>query len=191
LEILDKRHRARPSEVGPKIGGLIEELPFIDRETESAKLKRFLENSSVGKGTLVLVSGEGGIGKTGFAREMTSFTKETMVSQALLFRNRHFPHLRRDTNERVGWGVASALLGVAFSVALRGIGEIYSVLFGIILVVACFLLTFFGDIKEMRKYGLLFSGGVLLVGLVISVLTVIIPAFIANGLTVYKFFRST
>jgi hypothetical protein len=52
-------------------------------------------------------------------------------------------------------------------------------------------LTFFGDIKEMRKYGLLFSGGVLLVGLVISVLTVIIPAFIANGLTVYKFFRST
>jgi len=53
----------------------VEELPFVDRENECARVKLLLRNASDGQGRLVFVSGEAGIGKTRFAHEMASFAK--------------------------------------------------------------------------------------------------------------------
>lgn len=74
MELLHKPNNI-PSDIKSKIGALAQELPFIDRENETARLKELLRQSSSGNGTLVFVSGEAGIGKTRFAREIATFAR--------------------------------------------------------------------------------------------------------------------
>ncbi len=57
------------------MAGISRELPFVDRDHELSLLKRLLDETSAGKGQVVFVAGEGGVGKTTLLRELGSYAK--------------------------------------------------------------------------------------------------------------------
>ena len=55
---------------GPAGLRLLERTPFIGRETERAELRRLLDQAARGQGSLVMIGGEPGVGKTRLADEL-------------------------------------------------------------------------------------------------------------------------
>jgi class 3 adenylate cyclase/tetratricopeptide (TPR) repeat protein len=49
---------------------LLERTPFVGRKVERAELRRFLDQAARGQGTLVMIGGEPGVGKTRLAEEL-------------------------------------------------------------------------------------------------------------------------
>lgn len=57
----------------PQPGGQLLEFPFLGRERELAALQTLLSQTMAGRGRVILVSGESGIGKSRLIREFLSF----------------------------------------------------------------------------------------------------------------------
>src|SRR3989449_3532348 len=53
--------------------------PFVGREEESARLRELLEEAMHGQGSLVLVGGEPGVGKTRLASELAVYASDRGV----------------------------------------------------------------------------------------------------------------
>ncbi|MFQ6090504.1 MAG: AAA family ATPase, partial [Candidatus Bipolaricaulia bacterium] len=51
--------------------------PFVGREEEFARLVQYLERARLGKGSVVLIAGEAGVGKTRLASEFTGYARRT------------------------------------------------------------------------------------------------------------------
>ncbi len=62
---------------------LDERTPFVGRESERAELRRLLEQAAGGQGSLVLISGEPGIGKTRLAEELMVEARERGLTALL------------------------------------------------------------------------------------------------------------
>jgi len=63
-----EEENALPDAAGASDGPLANQIPLIGREAEFAELKRALSDALAGRGSLVLIGGEPGIGKTHLAR---------------------------------------------------------------------------------------------------------------------------
>ena len=55
---------------------LLERTPFVGRESERAELRRLLDQAARGQGTLVMIGGEPGVGKTRLAEELTAEARQ-------------------------------------------------------------------------------------------------------------------
>ncbi len=59
--------------VGPV---LVERTPFVGREEERAELRRLLDQTAQGRGALVMIGGEPGVGKTRLAEELADEARQ-------------------------------------------------------------------------------------------------------------------
>ena len=55
---------------------LLERTPFVGREEERAELRRLLDRTAQGRGTLVMIGGEPGVGKTRLAEELAAEARQ-------------------------------------------------------------------------------------------------------------------
>jgi len=55
---------------------LLERTPFVGRESERAELRRCLDQAARGQGTLVMIGGEPGVGKTRLAEELAAEARQ-------------------------------------------------------------------------------------------------------------------
>jgi len=63
-------------EEAPAMPALVERTPFVGREAERADLRRCLDQASRGRGTLLIVGGEPGVGKTRLAEELAAEARQ-------------------------------------------------------------------------------------------------------------------
>ncbi|MCH8994897.1 MAG: AAA family ATPase, partial [Chloroflexi bacterium] len=69
FEVVWQEERA----VGPV---LVERTPFVGREEERAELRRLLDQTAQGRGALVMIGGEPGVGKTRLAEELADEARQ-------------------------------------------------------------------------------------------------------------------
>jgi len=63
----------RPSVAAPP---MVERTPFVGRDAERAELRRFLEQAAGGHGSLAMIGGEPGVGKTRLAEELMAEARQ-------------------------------------------------------------------------------------------------------------------
>jgi hypothetical protein len=68
-EVMWQEEQASPSPAPPRI---VEKTPFVGRESERADLRRYLDAARGGHGSLVIIGGEPGVGKTRITEELAA-----------------------------------------------------------------------------------------------------------------------
>jgi predicted ATPase/class 3 adenylate cyclase len=58
------------------VPALVERTPFVGRESERAELRRHLDQAASGRGTVVMIGGEPGVGKTRLAEELAAEARQ-------------------------------------------------------------------------------------------------------------------